>query len=113
MGVLVVGRLWIDPANVAVGAAVNQIDAPVSSVTEYDDWTTREVEFHHRLADRKLPQRRRGLGNDDRVELGHLLVGVLLGGGDDVAAGIRGHGIRRMAVAPPRSMPLKPPLVSP
>jgi hypothetical protein len=42
---------WIDPADVTIRAAVNQIDAAVSSVTEDERWRARHVEFHHGFAD--------------------------------------------------------------
>ena len=50
MGVLFDCRR-IDPTDVAVRAAVNQIDAAMSSVTEDEDRHAIHVELHHGFAD--------------------------------------------------------------
>src|SRR5262245_9131049 len=65
----------IDPADVAVGAAVNQIDATVSGVTEHENRRARHVKFQRRFADRKTFQGWRRLGNDSRIVLRGLLIG--------------------------------------
>ena len=72
MGVLFDGR-QIDPADVTVRAAVNQIDSAVSSVTEDHDRRSPHVEFHDSLADRKPLQCGGGFRDDDWAPLRHLL----------------------------------------
>src|SRR6266540_6109 len=74
MGVLF-DRWRIDPADVAVRAAVNQIDATVSGVTEHEDRRARHIEFQHRFADRKTLQGCCRLGNDSWMVLRWVLVG--------------------------------------
>ena len=74
MGVLF-DRWRIDPADVAVRAAVNQIDATVSGVTEHEDRRARHIEFQHRFADRKTLEGCCRLGNDGWMVLRWILVG--------------------------------------
>ena len=47
---------WIDPAEMPVGAAVNDIDAAMGGVPEDQDRDAGHVEFRHRVADRELPE---------------------------------------------------------
>src|SRR5262245_3657052 len=65
---------WIDPADATIRAAVNQIDATVSSVTEHEDQRAGHVESHHRFADWEAFQGRYRLGNNDRVPRRCLLL---------------------------------------
>ena len=46
----------IDPAEMPVGAAVDDIDAAMGGVPEHQDRDTGHVEFRHRVADRELPE---------------------------------------------------------
>ena len=67
----------VDPSDIAVGPAINQVDPAVAGVPEHHDRRAGHVQFHHRLADRELFQHRRRLRDDDRIELGHLVVAVV------------------------------------
>src|ERR1700745_1900539 len=69
-----VNRRGIDPAEIAVWASVNDIHLAASGTREYEAGGAGQVEFHHRLADRKPLQGRGGFRNDHRVIAGHLLV---------------------------------------
>ena len=73
MGVLFDCR-WIDPTDMTVHAAVNQIDAAMSSVTEDEDRRPRDVELHHGFADRKALQGGDRFGNDRRIALRRFLL---------------------------------------
>src|SRR5215471_676893 len=98
MGVLVDARR-IDPADVTIRAAVNQIDAAVSSVTKNDHLNPRHIELHHRLADRQALQGGGRFGNDDRVPFRYLLLAVVHRRGDDVARRVDGGTLARPALA--------------
>ena len=75
----------IDPADMTIGAAINQIDATVSSVTKHDHRSTGQIELHDSIAYRHAFQRRRRFGDDDGIELGDLFVGILVRRRDDIA----------------------------
>lgn len=74
MGVLF--DCWrIDPPDVAVRAAVNQIDATVSGVTEHQERRARHIELEYRFTDRKTLEGCRRFGNDGRMVLRGILAG--------------------------------------
>ena len=75
----------IDPSDVSVGTAVNQVNAPMSGVAEHHHRGTGEVEFHHRFAYRKPFERGGRLRDDHRIERRDFLVAFMFGCGDDVA----------------------------
>src|SRR5712691_13286625 len=107
MGPLRLERGWIDPADMSVAAAVNQIDAPMSGVTKHHDRGASEVELHHRFADREALERGRGLGDDDWIELARILVAVVLGRRDHVARRFNRSIARRTAIHWRRLMTLE------
>jgi len=80
--------LWIDPAEMPVGAAVNDIDAAMRGVPEHHNGRAGHVEFRHRIADRQLFQLGGGFSDDHRREAVDLRFALRLGRGDDVACGI-------------------------
>ena len=65
----------IDPADMTVGAAIDQIDAAVSSVSEHHNGGAGHVELHDSIADRQAFQRGRRFGDDDGIEFGDLFIG--------------------------------------
>jgi hypothetical protein len=83
---------------VTVRAAVNQIDAAVSSVAKHNHRHARHVEFHDSFADRKLLQRHGRFRNDHRVPFHHLLVAVVRRRSDDVARGLDRGAVARAAL---------------
>ena len=62
-------RRGINPADMPVRAAVNQIDPAMSSVSKDHDGGAAQVEFHHGFADRQPLQGRRRFGTDSRMPL--------------------------------------------
>src|ERR1700704_638309 len=76
-------RRGVDPADIAVGAPVNDVQPAAGTVLEHDAGSPGQIELHDRLADRKPLQRRGGLGDDDRAVGGDL---VVLGGRLDYIA---------------------------
>src|SRR5712692_223043 len=116
MGVLF-DRRRIDPADVTIRAAVNQIDAAMSSVPEHDDRHARHVELHHRVAHGKPLQGGGRFGDDDRAPLRHLLLAVLRGRGDDIARRVDRGTVGRLvvqhfAIGPHRLTVFEPSLVT-
>src|SRR3954467_15602234 len=97
MGVLFDGR-EIDPADVTVRAAVNQIDPAMSSVPEDHDRRGAHVEFHYGFADRKPFQVGRRFGDDDWVPLCRLLFAGVLARVSGIARGAGGSPIARTIV---------------
>src|SRR5579864_235509 len=78
----------IDPAEMPVGAAVDDIDAAMGGVPEHQNRGAGHVELGHRVADRELLQAGGRLGNDDRREAVDFGLALRLGRGDDIACGI-------------------------
>ena len=78
----------IDPAEMPVGAAVDDIDAAMGGVPEHQNRGAGHVEFRHRVADRELLQAGGGFGDDDRREAVDFGLALRLGRGDDIACGI-------------------------
>src|SRR6185312_12070845 len=72
------GARRVDPADIAVGPAVDDVHPSRGTVLEYQAGCSAEVEFHHRLADRHLLQRGRGLGDDHGAVSGDLVLVVTL-----------------------------------
>ena len=72
----------IDPADVTVGAPVNDVDAAMGGVAEDDDARLGEVHGHHRAADRQGLQRRCLLGDNGRRIVGRNLALLVIGGKD-------------------------------
>src|SRR5699024_225401 len=55
---------WINPADIAVGPAVDHIQAPMSSMTEHHNFCTGDFELADSLLDTEFTQVLGGLGND-------------------------------------------------
>ena len=94
----------VDPTDIAVRTAINQVDSAVASVAEHHNGSAGHVELHHRVADRQRLQRGGCFRYDHRIELGRL-VGFLARRFDDVARRIdRRRQIFRMAAIGARDM---------
>ena len=60
-------RRRIDPANMPIWPAIDQIDPPVSSVPEHHRRRARQVEFPHRFADGQSFERGGRFSDDRRI----------------------------------------------
>src|SRR5580698_3063052 len=59
-----VNRWRIDPADIAVGPAVDDVHPAAAAMLEYHACGAGQIELDHRLADRKPAQRRGRFGNN-------------------------------------------------
>src|SRR5262245_25179133 len=95
------GLGWrIDPADIAVRTAVNQVHPAVARVAEDHDRGAGQIEFRYGLADRQRPEHRGRFRDDDRIEFGDVLVAFVRGRLDHVTWRIdrRAIGARAMTV---------------
>src|SRR5262249_62063610 len=90
-------RRWVYPTDVTIRAAVNQIDAAVSSVTKNHHRHARHIELHHGFAHREPLQRRGRFGNDHRVPLSYLLLAVMCRRSNDIARRVDRRAVRRLS----------------
>src|SRR5262249_47150580 len=91
MSILGVVQRWrIDPADVTIGAPIDQVEPAMSGVTKDHDLRARHVQLHDCLADGELLECGCRLGDDDRIELVRFLVAFVLGCGDHVARRLHG-----------------------
>src|SRR5579883_1446623 len=107
MGICACGGWGIDPADMAIGAAVNNIDAAIGGMTKDEYRSARHVEFHHGVANRQLSQTCRRFGDDNRREAVEFRLALRLRRGDDVACR-RGA----MIVAPLGAVVLEPAMIT-
>src|SRR5690606_3978603 len=97
------------PPDISIGAAVNHIHAPMSSMAERNHVRLGEIELHHGLAHAHGPEARRALGDNRGGEIGGQVL-VLVGDGKNIG-GILGAVARAIGAETP--VVLEPALVAP
>src|SRR6185503_7817578 len=76
-------EMGVDPPDIAIGAAIDDIEAAVAHIAEEQKRAGRDVELHHGLAHRKFRHIGGTLGDDDGIEILRLGI-VLSGAGNDI-----------------------------
>src|SRR4029079_3999073 len=80
-------EMRIDPADIAVGPAVDDIETAVARIAEQQELAGRDVELHHRLAHRELRHVGGTFRNDDGAEILRFLGIVVSCARNDVVRG--------------------------
>ena len=96
----------------AVGAPIDDVDAAMCGMPEHQNRRSSQVEFGHRVADRKLFQGRGRFGDDDGGKGVDVRPVRLLRRRDDLACRIDGGPVRRARLVAFGAMTFQPPMIA-